>query len=85
MKKKSLSQILRCDKLFLSYLLRLLLRLAVLLTRRTDLKASFDSTEEMRRGCAIVKEYIDEMEREGFDYPSEIKEWYNEQLEDDCK
>ena len=37
----------------------LLLRLAVLLTRRTDLKASFDSTEEMRRGCAIVKEYID--------------------------
>ncbi len=37
----------------------LLLKLAVLLTRRTDLKASFDSTEEMRRGCAIVKEYID--------------------------
>ena len=37
----------------------LLLRLAVLLTRRTDLKASFDSTEEMRRGCAIVKDYID--------------------------
>lgn len=33
----------------------------------------------------IVKEYIDEMEREGFDYPSEIKEWWNEQLEDDCK
>ena len=34
----------------------------------------------------VVKEYIDEMEREGFDYPSEIKEWYNEQLEeDDCK
>ena len=34
---------------------------------------------------SIVKEYIDEMEREGFDYPSEIKEWFNEQLEDDCK
>lgn len=33
----------------------------------------------------IVKEYIDEMERDGFDYPSEIKEWWNEQLEDDCK
>ena len=33
----------------------------------------------------IVKEYIEEMERDGFDYPSEIKEWYNEQLEDDCK
>lgn len=33
----------------------------------------------------IVKEYIEEMEREGFDYPSEIKEWWNEQLEDDCK
>lgn len=33
----------------------------------------------------IVKEYIDEMEREGFDYPSEIKEWLNEQLEDECK
>ena len=33
----------------------------------------------------IVKEYIDEMEREGFDYPSEIKEWFNEQLEDECK
>lgn len=33
----------------------------------------------------IVNEYIDEMERDGFDYPSEIKEWYNEQLEDDCK
>ena len=33
----------------------------------------------------IVKEYIDEMEREGFDYPSEIKEWWNEQLEDECK
>jgi hypothetical protein len=34
---------------------------------------------------SIVKEYIEEMEREGFDYPSEIKEWFNEQLEDDCK
>lgn len=34
---------------------------------------------------SIVKEYIDEMERDGFDYPSEIKEWWNEQLEDDCK
>lgn len=33
----------------------------------------------------IVKEYIDEMNRDGFDYPSEIKEWWNEQLEDDCK
>ena len=33
----------------------------------------------------IVKEYIEEMERDGFDYPSEIKEWFNEQLEDDCK
>jgi hypothetical protein len=33
----------------------------------------------------IVKEYIEEMERDGFDYPSEIKEWWNEQLEDDCK
>lgn len=33
----------------------------------------------------IVKEYIDEMERDGFDYPSEIKEWWNEQLKDDCK
>ena len=33
----------------------------------------------------IVKEYIDEMERDGYDYPSEIKEWWNEQLEDDCK
>ena len=34
---------------------------------------------------SVVKEYIEEMERDGFDYPSEIKEWYNEQLEDDCK
>ena len=34
---------------------------------------------------SIVKEYIEEMERDGFDYPSEIKEWFNEQLEDDCK
>lgn len=33
----------------------------------------------------IVKEYIDEMNRDGFDYPSEIKEWWDEQLEDDCK
>ena len=33
----------------------------------------------------IVKEYIEEMERDGFDYPSEIKEWFNEQLTDDCK
>ena len=33
----------------------------------------------------IVKEYIDEMEREGFDYPSEIKEWWDEQLEDETK
>ena len=37
------------------------------------------------RRFAIVKEYIEEMERDGFDYPSEIKQWYNEQLEDDCK
>ena len=37
------------------------------------------------RRFAIVKEYIEEMERDGFDYPSEIKEWYNKQLEDDCK
>lgn len=28
----------------------------------------------------IVKEYIDEMNRDGFDYPSEIKEWWDEQL-----
>ena len=27
----------------------------------------------------IVKEYIDEMNRDGFDYPSEIKEWWDEQ------
>lgn len=33
----------------------------------------------------IVKEYIDEMERDGFDYPHVIKDWWNEQLEDDCK
>lgn len=33
----------------------------------------------------IVKEYIDEMNRDGFDYPSEIKEWWDEQLEEDCK
>ena len=33
----------------------------------------------------VVKGYIEEMNRDGFDYPSEIKEWYNEQLEDDCK
>lgn len=33
----------------------------------------------------IVKEYIDEMNRDGFDYPSEIKEWWDEQLEDECK
>ena len=33
----------------------------------------------------IVKEYIDEMNRDGFDYPYEIKEWWDEQLEDDCK
>ena len=37
------------------------------------------------RRFAIVKEYIEEMERDGFDYPSVIKEWYNKQLEDDCK
>ena len=34
---------------------------------------------------AIVKEYVEEMERDGFDYPSEIKEWWNEQLNDECK
>lgn len=33
----------------------------------------------------IVKEYIDEMNRDGFDYPSEIKEWWDEQLKDECK
>ena len=33
----------------------------------------------------IVKEYIDEMNRDGFDYPSEIKEWWDEQLEDETK
>lgn len=34
---------------------------------------------------AIVKGVVEEMERKGLDYPSEIKEWWNEQLEDDCK
>ena len=37
----------------------LLLKLFALITRITDLSASFNNTEEMRRGCAIVKEYID--------------------------
>lgn len=36
-----------------------LLKLTTLLMRVTDLKASFHITEEMRRGCAIIKEYID--------------------------
>ena len=37
----------------------LLLKLTTLLMRLTDLKANFHITEEMRRGCAIIKEYID--------------------------
>ena len=36
-----------------------LLRLSALLMRLTDLKASFNIPEEMKRGCAMVKEYID--------------------------
>ena len=37
----------------------LLLKLSATLVRLTDLKASFHITEEMKRGCAIIKEYID--------------------------
>lgn len=37
----------------------LLLKLSTLLVRLTDLEASFHITEEMKRGCALIKEYID--------------------------
>ena len=37
----------------------LLLKLSTLLVRLTDLEASFNITEEMKRGCAVIKEYID--------------------------
>ena len=37
----------------------LLLKLSAMIVRLTDLKPSFHITEEMKRGCAILKEYID--------------------------
>ena len=37
----------------------LLLKLSAIITRLTDLRASFHITEEMKHGCAIIKDYID--------------------------
>jgi hypothetical protein len=34
---------------------------------------------------SIVKGVIEEMERKQLDYPQVIKDYWNEQLEDDCK
>jgi hypothetical protein len=48
-------------------------------------KISNPSFHLYNRLFSIVSGVVEEMERKQLDYPSEIKEWWNEQLEDDCK